>query len=95
MKKCNQCGAWIDFVTTQAGRHMPVEPRPVVIVPNRGADTFITRDGKMIRGQRALPRMEGFGNIAVYVPHWARCGKGQPRQKSVAQMRAMRERGLA
>ena len=36
MKKCNQCGAWIDFVTTQAGRHMPVEPRPVIIMPNRG-----------------------------------------------------------
>lgn len=36
MKKCNQCGAWIDFVTTQAGRHMPVEPRPVFVRTDRG-----------------------------------------------------------
>lgn len=84
MKKCNQCGAWIDFVTTQAGRHMPVEPRPVVIMPNRGTDTFITPDGKMIRGQRSLVRVEGFGNIAAYVPHWAWCRKEQPRRVKTA-----------
>lgn len=74
---------------------MPVEPRPVVIMQSQGTDTFITPDGRTVRGQRALVQVEGFGNIAAYVPHWARCGKEQPKQKSVARMRAMRERGLA
>lgn len=81
MKKCNQCGAWIDFVTTQAGRHMPVEARPVIIRTDRGADSFITRGGKMVRGERALPGVEGFGLIAAYVPHWASCGKRRPRHR--------------
>ena len=81
MRKCNQCGAWIDFVTTQAGRHMPVEPRPVFVRTDRGTDSFITREGKLVRGERALPRVEGFGIIAAYVPHWAACGKGKPRRR--------------
>ena len=84
MKKCNQCGAWIDIVTTQAGRHMPVEPRPVIIMPSRGTDTFITPDGRMIRGQRTLVRVEGFGNIAAYVPHWAWCRKEPTGQATAA-----------
>ncbi len=81
MKKCNHCGAWIDFVTTQAGRHMPVEPRPVIIRTDRGTETFITRDGKMVRGERALPRVEKFGLIAAYTPHWAKCGGERPRRR--------------
>lgn len=73
MRKCYKCGAWIDFVETQAGRHMPVEPRPVIIRTDRGTENFITRSGKMVHGERALPRAEGFGLIAAYVPHWASC----------------------
>lgn len=84
MKKCNQCGAWIDFVTTQAGRHMPVEPRPVFVRTDRGTDSFITREGKLVRSERALPSVEGFGIIAAYVPHWAACGKGRPRRTAGA-----------
>lgn len=86
MRKCNQCGAWIDFVTTNAGRHMPVDSRPVFIRTDRGTDSFITGNGKMVRGERALPRVEGFGIIVAYVPHWAACHKERPRRSKAAAM---------
>lgn len=86
MSKCKYCGAWIDWITTQAGRSMPVEPRPVVIRTDRGTDNFITPDGRTVRGERALVRVEGFGNIAAYVPHWAWCRKGQTRRAKPAEM---------
>lgn len=94
MRKCKYCGAWIDWITTQTGRHMPVEPRPVVIRTDRGAENFITRDGKTVRGERTPAGPIG-GNRVAYVPHWAWCRKEQPRQASVARMRAMRERSWA
>lgn len=73
MAVCKYCGAWIDWIRTPAGKYMPVGPRPVLIMPDRGAETFITDEGEIVRGQRTLPGAVGGRNIAAYVPHWAHC----------------------
>lgn len=81
MTKCKYCGAWIDWINTPAGRYMPVEARPVIIRTDRGGEKFITAEGRIVHGERALPQREVGGLVAAYVPHWAACGKGRPRRR--------------
>ena len=47
MTKCKYCGAWIDWITTPAGRYMPVEARPVIIRTDRGGEKFVTAEGRI------------------------------------------------
>lgn len=73
MSCCKFCGAQIDWIRTAQGKYMPVEFRPVLVMPDRGDEVFITDEGEIVRGKRALPCAVGGGNIAAYVPHWAFC----------------------
>lgn len=73
MSYCKYCGAQIDWIRTTKGRHMPVEYWPVLVMPDRGDEVFITDEGETIRGERALPGAVGGGNVAAYVPHWTFC----------------------
>ena len=73
MAWCKFCGAQIDWIRTAAGKYMPVEYRPVMVMPDRGTEIFIADEGETIKGTRTLPGAVGGGNIAAYVPHWTRC----------------------
>lgn len=83
MAWCKYCGARIDWLRTPKGKYMPVEYTPVMVMPDRGTEVFVTDEGEVIRGKRTLPGAAGGGNIAAYVPHWAGCsyrGKGAERK---------------
>lgn len=73
MSWCKYCGARIDWLRTPKGKNMPVEYMPVMVMPDRGTEVFVTDEGEVIRGKRTLPGAAGGGNIAAYVPHWAGC----------------------
>lgn len=73
MARCKYCGARIDWIRTRKGKNMPVEYYPVMVMPHRGTETFITDEGEVITGKRTLPGAVGGGNVAAYVPHWAGC----------------------
>lgn len=73
MAWCKYCGARIDWIRTPKGKYMPVEYMPVMVMPDRGEETFVTDEGEVIRGKQTLPGAVGGGNIAAYIPHWAGC----------------------
>lgn len=73
MSTCKGCGAPIDWITTKAGKHMPVDPEPVFIVMGGGPDYFITDEGDMLIGRRALPAEERPELEVAFVPHWKTC----------------------
>lgn len=79
MAICKYCGAWIDWIRTKKGKSMPVESTPVVIVPDRGTETFITDEGEILKGVRTPAGPVG-GNLVAYVPHWARCSDRKARR---------------
>lgn len=72
MSWCKYCGAWIDWIRAQDGKPVPVEPRPVVVMPDCGTEDFITDEGERVKGKRTLAGPVG-GNIVAYVPHRTFC----------------------
>ena len=78
MSYCKYCGARIDWIRTPEGKYTPVEPGPVVVMPDRGTDDFITDEGERIKGKRALAGPIG-GNLVAYKPHWTRCSARKKR----------------
>lgn len=79
MSLCRGCGASIEWIRTTAGRSMPVDPEPVFIVEEDGGrERFITDEGEVVAGRRALPEEEGPACAVGFVPHWKTCpGGGQ------------------
>lgn len=73
MSICKGCGASIDWIRTAAGRSMPVDPEPVFVIENGGSDRFITDEGEVILGRRALPEEESRDLPVAFVPHWKSC----------------------
>ena len=73
MSDCKGCGAPIDWITTKEGKHTPVDPEPVFIIEGDGSDRFITDEGEVILGRRALPEEERPGFEVAFVPHWKTC----------------------
>ncbi|MBQ3557844.1 MAG: hypothetical protein IJA11_08645 [Oscillospiraceae bacterium] len=71
MARCKGCGAEIDWITTRAGKHMPVDPAPVFVAVGDGKDVFVTDDGEVIHG-RALSSDDGSAEVA-FVSHFATC----------------------
>ena len=55
MSVCKGCGAPLEWIDTAAGRSMPVDPEPVFVIEGEGRDRFITDEGEVITGRRALP----------------------------------------
>ena len=70
MAKCRSCGEEIMWIKTKAGRSMPVNMERIWFTEG-GDETFVTREGKVIRGTRtalrARPAMAGF------ISHFATC----------------------
>jgi hypothetical protein len=52
---------------------MPVDAEPVFVVEGGGNDRFITDEGEVITGRRALPEEERAGLEVAFVPHWKTC----------------------
>lgn len=73
MSTCRGCGAPIDWITTTAGKYMPVDPEPVFIIEGGGSDRFVTDEGEVLVGRRALPEEERPGLEVAFVPHWKTC----------------------
>lgn len=73
MSRCRGCGAAIDWIRTPAGRSMPVDMEPVFIIEGDGPDRFITDEGEIVTGRRALPEEERRDLTVAFVPHWKTC----------------------
>ena len=73
MSICRGCGASIDWITTTKGKSMPVDPEPVFIIEGAGKDRFVTDEGEVILGRRALPEEESHDLPVAFVPHWKTC----------------------
>lgn len=52
---------------------MPVDPEPVFVVEGAGKDRFVTDEGEVILGRRALPEEESLDLPVAFVPHWKTC----------------------
>jgi hypothetical protein len=52
---------------------MPVDAEPVFVVEGGGNDRFITDEGEVITGRRALPEEERAGLEVAFAPHWKMC----------------------
>lgn len=73
MSVCKGCGAPLEWIQTAAGRSMPVDPEPVFVIEGEGRDRFITDEGEVITGRRALPEEERRELPVAFVPHWKTC----------------------
>lgn len=73
MSICRGCGASIDWITTTKGKSMPVDPEPVFIIEGAGKDRFVTDEGEVILGRRALLEEESHDLPVAFVPHWKTC----------------------
>ena len=73
MSYCKGCGRGISWIRTAAGRSMPVDPEPVFVIENDGADRFVTDEGEVILGRRAIPEEERRELAVAFVPHWKTC----------------------
>ena len=58
MSTCKGCGAPIDWITTKEGG---------------GSNRFVTDEGEVLLGRRALPEEERPGLEVGFVPHWKTC----------------------
>lgn len=66
MATCKKCQAEIKWITTIAGKYIPVDPAEVAGIDLEHIDTLITHDGQILKGKNAA--------IAVgFIPHWATC----------------------
>ena len=73
MSVCKGCGAPLEWIRTEAGRTMPVDPEPVFVIEGEGRDRFITDEGEVITGRRALPEEERRELPVAFVPRWKTC----------------------
>ncbi len=74
---CRACRAPIRFITTTAGKHMPVESSPTEgwLRPANGPGVVVVVDltGKTHRGRPCSPAEPGARLIQGYTPHWGNC----------------------
>lgn len=80
MSYCKYCGASIDWIRQPKGRPVPVEYRPVVVMPDCGTEEFITGEGEWIKGRRTIAGPVG-GNLVAYEPHRRYCTSRRCRGK--------------
>lgn len=78
MSVCRTCGAEIDWMRTEDGRYMPVDPEPVFVIEGEGRDKFYAEEEGELTGREARPgeiqTMEQKINTPVaFVPHWRTC----------------------
>lgn len=65
---CRGCGKQIIWTQTVKGKSMPCDPEIIDFEPGGGPETFVTPDGKVMRGKRAKS-----GGMVGYISHFATC----------------------
>lgn len=87
MPKCSTCGGEINWIKTQAGKSMPVDPNPVAIVAGapKPDTSIVTHDGRVVRGTRASQATGSGPYVLGFISHFATCpGANQHRRKGEA-----------
>ncbi len=69
--KCRKCKRVIAFVTTKAGKQMPVDSFSEPILPYVRGSVFYKDTGEQIRGYRVPAGTPGA--VRAYAPHFATC----------------------
>lgn len=64
---CRGCGKQILWTRTLSGKNMPCDPELIPFSEGKGKETFVTPDGRTLRGARAEEGERG------YIPHWVTC----------------------
>ena len=65
---CRACGTEIAFIKTVKGKTMPVDVEAIRFSPGDGPETFVTVDGRVVRGARRKNGAE-----TGFVSHFATC----------------------
>ena len=78
MSVCRNCGAEIEWVRTEDGRYIPVDPEPVFVIEGEGDEHFYDEELDMIVGRPARPeevrtREAKINTPLGFVPHWRTC----------------------
>ncbi len=78
MSYCKSCGAEIDWMRTEEGRYIPVDPEPVFVIEGEGQERFYTEEEGALAGRLARPEevqtLEQKANTPMgWVPHWRTC----------------------
>lgn len=75
---CRNCGAEIDWMRTEEGRYIPVDPEPVFVIEGEGQEHFYTEEEGVLTGRLARPeevqtREAKINTPLGFVPHWRTC----------------------
>lgn len=78
MSVCKDCGREIDWMQTEEGRYIPVDPEPVFVIEGEGRDRFYTEEEGELTGRSARPeevqtKEEKINTPLGFVPHWRTC----------------------
>lgn len=78
MSYCKSCGAEIDWMRTEEGRYIPVDPEPVFVIEGEGPERFYTEEEGVLAGRLARPeevqtREQKMNTPLGFVPHWRTC----------------------
>ena len=78
MSHCKSCGREIDWMRTEEGRYIPVDPEPEFVIEGEGDKHFYTEEEGVLTGRRAAPeevqtREAKFNTPLGFVPHWRTC----------------------
>lgn len=78
MSVCKDCGREIDWMRTEEGRHIPVDPEPVFVIEGEGSERFYTEEEGVLTGRQARPeevqtREAKINTPLGFVPHWRTC----------------------
>ena len=55
MSHCKDCGAEIDWMHTEEGRYIPVDPEPVFVIEGDGDERFYAEEEGVLTGRPAMP----------------------------------------
>lgn len=95
---CKGCGRPIGFVKTPAGKHLPVNPRPIYFEPDPKGDLWLVNyRGEIVRCYEIQPPGIYDPHTVGYMPHWPTCAaadrfKKQKDEKVAKQKEAATEK---
>ena len=78
MSQCRDCGAGIDWMRTEEGRYIPVDPEPVFVIEGDGDEHFYDDElgeitGRLARPEEVQTREQKINALVGYVPPWGTC----------------------
>lgn len=81
MTRCKECNALIEFITTESGKKMPVNPEQIPLIPDGLSKMIgISADGKIIRGQLTMQGTPGA--VLVQISHFSTCAAADKLRKA-------------